>query len=610
MFWLFRKIRLDFLAGVLLCLFVLPAGLSRAGGTYNVLVLNSYHRGYFWTDDIVSSVVNTFKEQAPGAKLFIEYMDTRRYDPNIVFPDLKHLYAIKYHDVHFDVIVLSDNNALEFLRFYRNELFPGVPIVFCGIESFNDLMVKGLEPITGVVETFGKETAIEVALKLHPSTSQIVIINNKVLDSVKYSAEVVESLKGRMKCTVIEITDFTAEQFLGKIDKFGHDTIVFLPNNFSDSAGQVYSDDLVAKSIQRCEAPMYTNNFFWVGMGPVGASVNSGAHHGKIAAEMAVRILRGENAENIPIIRKGPIDYMFDYNQLKHFGILLSQLPIGSVIVNEPKSFYYQYKLQIWIVLDIFVLLTGTVLVLSINVIRRKRAEQKLLEYQGQLRSMASELSLAEERERRRIATELHDQVSQSLVISKMKLEQLRESEESDHIAGVLDDVSGVLGRTITSSRLLTFDIGSPILYELGFEAAVAELITEQLEKHNIEATLEDDGKLKPLDDDIRGLLYRMVRELLINIVKHAQARKVKVLLSRVDTQMSICIKDNGIGFDPGCITFAGLKTGGYGLFSIRERLEQLGGSIEIKSLPGRGCTIIVKVPLKCECPIVEEAGK
>ena len=236
------------------------------------------------------------------------------------------------------------------------------------------------------------------------------------------------------------------------------------------------------------------------------------------------------------------------------------------------------------------------------NALKRKRAEEKLLHYQVQLKSLASELAITEERERRRIATELHDRISQALVISKMMVEQLRENEQSDHIAGVLDDVGKLLGQTIETSRLLTFDLSSPILYELGFEAAVSEWLADQIErKHKIMTVFEDDGEPKPMGDDIRALLFRMVRELLINVVKHARAKKVRVSLNRLDTRLNICVEDNGIGFDPAKTVSMGPATGGFGLFSIRERLEQLGGSFVIKSSPGCGCKVVITAPLKVE---------
>jgi signal transduction histidine kinase len=139
-----------------------------------------------------------------------------------------------------------------------------------------------------------------------------------------------------------------------------------------------------------------------------------------------------------------------------------------------------------------------------------------------------------------------------------------------------------------------------PILYELGFEAAVAEWLTDQIqEKHRIKTEFEDDGYQKPLDDDIRVLLFRNVRELLINVVKHAQANKVKVSIRRVNEHINVNVEDDGVGFDPIEVMSMATKRAEFGLFSIRERLEQLGGLIEIDSEPGRGSKITMTAPLK-----------
>jgi len=236
------------------------------------------------------------------------------------------------------------------------------------------------------------------------------------------------------------------------------------------------------------------------------------------------------------------------------------------------------------------------------DITERKQADEKLLGYQGQLKALASQLTLAEERERRRIATELHDQISQSLVISKMKVDRLRESASDKELNKALDEISNSLGRTIAETRSLTFDLSSPILYELGFEAAVAELLTEQIEeKHGIATEFEDDGLPKPLDDDIRILLFRDVRELLINVVKHAHAHKVKVSIRTVGSQISISVEDDGVGFDPAAVASIGLETNGFGLFSIQERLEQSGGHLEIEFEPGHRARVTITAPLQGE---------
>jgi PAS domain S-box-containing protein len=233
-----------------------------------------------------------------------------------------------------------------------------------------------------------------------------------------------------------------------------------------------------------------------------------------------------------------------------------------------------------------------------IDVTGRKKAEQQFLNDQMQLKSLASQLTLSEERERRRLAGELHDRIGQALVISKIKLEALRKSGYGKKLDKALDDVCNSLGQTIQDTRTLTFDLGNPILYELGFETAVSHWLTEQIQnKYKIETEFEDDGHPKPLDDDVRTLLFRDVRELLINVVKHAHASKVKVSIAKIDDRIRISVEDNGKGFDAGKI--ASISANGYGLFSIRHRLEQLGGHLEIESTRGRGCKVTMTAPLK-----------
>jgi PAS domain S-box-containing protein len=232
----------------------------------------------------------------------------------------------------------------------------------------------------------------------------------------------------------------------------------------------------------------------------------------------------------------------------------------------------------------------------------RKRSQRRLLDDREQLKSLASQLSLTEERERHRLATLLHDHVGQSLVFSKIKLDQLRKSESSGELTKALNDVSRCLGQVIQETRTLTFDLSYPILYELGFEAAVAEWLTEEIqEKHGIETEFQDDGQAKPLDDDIRALLFRNVREVLLNIVKHARAHHVKVSVGKADRDISVSVEDDGVGFDPVEVTATAAKRAEFGLFSVRERLEQLGGHIELESKPGRGTKITMFAPLKYE---------
>jgi len=230
------------------------------------------------------------------------------------------------------------------------------------------------------------------------------------------------------------------------------------------------------------------------------------------------------------------------------------------------------------------------------DVTERKRADERVLTYQEQLRSLAAELSVSEERERRRIATELHDHISQTLAITKIKLGMAQKITSPSDWVGSLNEIGELIDQAIQYTRSLTFELSPPILYELGLEAAV-EWLTEQIqEKHGIQIDFEDDRQPKPMNEEIRLTLFKATRELLINIVKHAQASKAKVSIWREDISIRIRVEDDGVGFSTSEDKQLG-KTTEFGLFNIRERIKYLGGEIEVESEPGRGTRVTLSAP-------------
>jgi PAS domain S-box-containing protein len=247
---------------------------------------------------------------------------------------------------------------------------------------------------------------------------------------------------------------------------------------------------------------------------------------------------------------------------------------------------------------------------LNIEIEERKYNERKLLEQQDKLRSLSSELLLTEERERRHIATELHDRIGQTLAVTKIKLAELRAASASNETAAkALDDIRQYIEQTIQDTRSLTFELSPPVLYELGLEAALAWLINQIREKHGLRIELKDDGRSKPLDNGCRVIVFQAARELLFNIVKHARAHSATVSVRNNDNDICIDIEDDGIGFDSSELEATETGSRGFGLFSIRERLNPLGGYLEIKSEPGRGTHVTMVAPLSCSIENTGEQG-
>jgi len=223
----------------------------------------------------------------------------------------------------------------------------------------------------------------------------------------------------------------------------------------------------------------------------------------------------------------------------------------------------------------------------------RRNAEKRLVEYHKQLQSLASQLSLIEEREKRRIATELHDCIGQTLALAKIKLGLLNKQVASPELKSSAREILNLIEQTIKETRTLTFELSPPILYELGFEQAIQWLIDQVHEKYGIQTTLVSDGSDKPFDSNIRFFLFQAVRELMINIAKHAQSDSAKIMLNRQNNnRLKITIEDYGRGFSD-----TESKTSGFGLFNIRERMNHINGKFLLSSSPGRGTVVTLEAP-------------
>ncbi len=233
------------------------------------------------------------------------------------------------------------------------------------------------------------------------------------------------------------------------------------------------------------------------------------------------------------------------------------------------------------------------------NACAAKRSAEELGIYQDQLRSLSSELILAEEKERRRIAVGLHDGIGHALANTVNKLGTLREIAAAGGLLDTWQEIQSLIDQSIQNTRSLTFEISPHILYDIGLEAAVDWLAEKTEKEHGISIEFEDDLQPKPLDDTTRILIYQAIRELIFNVVKHARAKHAKVAIGRRNEFLDIVIADDGMGFDQTQGHPDSGQNHGFGLFSIRERVRAMGGTIEIHSKPGQGTRVALSLPLK-----------
>lgn len=222
--------------------------------------------------------------------------------------------------------------------------------------------------------------------------------------------------------------------------------------------------------------------------------------------------------------------------------------------------------------------------------------EQRVRDRTDQLRALAAELTVTEQRERKRLAQVLHDHIQQLLVAARMRVSVLNRDERAS-VKQATREIGELIDESIAASRSLTAELSPPVLHEAGLNAGLEWLARWMRDKQHLHVDLEMDT-MEPLAETTNILLFESVRELLLNVVKHSKTHSVRVCLRTAEGLLQLVVSDDGIGFDPKLLLQAGEFGGGFGLFSITERLHLIGGRVEIDSAPGKGSRFVLHVPI------------
>ncbi len=230
----------------------------------------------------------------------------------------------------------------------------------------------------------------------------------------------------------------------------------------------------------------------------------------------------------------------------------------------------------------------------------RRKAQIQRATYQARLKNLTAQLALAEERERRRIAVGVHDDIGQKLVLAKLELQSLRRTIRQSKVAQGVDRVCDLIDQTMEDAHSLAFELSNPVLYEVGLSEAVEAWLTQRIEKQaGIDCDFASELAGARLDESVAVVLFQAVREVLTNVVKHARARHIKVRVHKVKDEVQVVVEDDGVGLDPAVLDRSADPQRGLGLFNVKERLEYLMGRVEIHSSPGQGTTVTLAAPFK-----------
>jgi PAS domain S-box-containing protein len=407
------------LAGILIAVaLLLPGpGLAQAAQktdiprTRNVLALHSYNPGLSWTKGVNAGMRETLENGDVPFIYRVEYLDTKRNpDPTyrtLLYRTLKH----KLRGKKFDVILLSDNNALDFALAHREELFPDTPIVFCGVNNFHAGMLQREGNITGISEEPAIRETMALARRLHPDTREFVIIGGQTLPTDIITDRTIRAMEREFPdITFTYWNDLPARELKKRLTTLSRGQLIFVHGIMRNEQG-VLIDYHEKNAFLAGYAPVPIYGFwdFELGVGCIGGKVISSYEQGAMAAGMALRILDGTDPEEIPVSYETPTRHMFDYEQLKRFDISRDDLPRDSQLVNAPPHFYRVNKTYIWATLLLIGVLTGTVTFLSINIERRKVLEAELRTHRTRLEDLIQERTEKLTQANRELESEIYE---------------------------------------------------------------------------------------------------------------------------------------------------------------------------------------------------------
>lgn len=383
-----RAFYYSFFILLICCTFPLAA---EGNGLKKVLLLHSYHTGYKWTDDITSAV----QDELYGKKvdLRIEHLDTKRYFTPQYLSQQKESLSKKYTNTQFDVVLVSDNHALNFALDFRKELFADAPIVFCGVNSFKKEMLKGHKNITGINESVGVRKTIDLMLSIHPGTKRIVVVNDDSVTATILGNNFKERTQGKYPNIEWYYTEnYSTQELQNLLQSLAPDDLVLLGIFFRDKNGRQFEYYESAALINKHSvAPVYGLFDFYLNHGIVGGYLTSGALQGQMGAKLVLDILGGKTADKIPVIMKSPNQYFADYSVMNKFGITEKKLPQETIFINPQPQFYKENKMVIWLTVAIIFCLTVLSTLLSINIVKKKKAESGLRQLTSQLTQRVEE---------------------------------------------------------------------------------------------------------------------------------------------------------------------------------------------------------------------------
>lgn len=561
-------LRKHLIGGLAVALALLTTGISHAQSENRVLVLHSYGLDFKWTVDLDAAIRDVLERDPEStATVHSEALDAKYHNSPAYMDDLASFLEQKYRAWSFDVIIASDNFALEFVKYARERLWPSVPLVFAGINDYSPELVAGMENVTGVAEALSVEQTLEEVRRLFPDRTRLLILSDRTATSDQNVRLVLEALADYDLEPKVH-HPLTLESLARLGEETGDDTLALLVGLVRNEAGtplDFYRSGVHV--VETLDVPVFSLWDFYMGTGIAGGYMTSGRQQGLYAARLARRVLGGENPDTIPVMEESPNLPVFDLAALGPYGISEEDLPPESIVYNRPEGLWEKYQLEILLAVSAFLLLFSIAL-LSYEVARRRGVTA---------RTTAESLQ-----EKETLLREIHHRVKNNLqVVSSMLSIQSSLVDDEKSLEYFQDARTRIQSMALVHEHLYE----SPSLARIDIRAYMDDLVatvTRSMDVSKGGATVTRAVDEFSIDIDHAIPLGMVVNELLSNALKYAYGDgegEISMSITYTDGRVRLEVADNGPGMPAEDVE----HPQSLGLQLVTGLAQQLGGAVRFE---------------------------
>jgi signal transduction histidine kinase len=568
-----------------------------ASGQLRVLVVHASRQDTqlpLLTDHDLPRILNTRLSQS--VDYYAEYIDA----PRIPAPQFERAFRdylrAKYRNQRFDLVIAMQDVAWDFVRKYRSVLFPRTPIVF----SSRNRNVARPRNSTGVVSEINLRATLDFALTLQPETKEVFVVTGASNRDKVYENLARAQLRGfEPRVALTYLAGLPRTELERRVATLPEASIVYYLLFYQDRTGENQNPiEFLARLTSLANRPTYSWSDATIDHGVVGGRLEDQSSLIEAVAGTAVRILKGERADTIPVSTIDPTVAQVDWRQLQRWHINESRVPSGTSALFRQSAPNDDDDVQLavlWPVPFAVVLIA----VMAVWTHRRRKTQGDAhgsplakIRLEDRLRDLGRRLLKAQEEERSRIALELHDDVSQQAVALAIDLQRITDAPPGT-AQKIVRDAQTRVKSLLKSVHDLSHRLHPANLRLVGLLGALGQL-QRDLSRPGIMITVSSENVEAILPDDIALCLFRIAQEAMQNAIKHSGARNIKVQLKGGNEAIALTVIDDGAGFDVAAATGKGL-----GLMSMQERAESVGGMLKVVSRKGAGTRLQVTVPFR-----------